>query len=105
MACAVGCVKAEAGGRGLSPAGAARAAAPGPWPKEGRLTDARGARGRHCQEVPEDTAPEAGAVVQPPAGDGWSLRRTPRRIRFSLTACDRGPGGDTGAPVSGRSTS
>jgi hypothetical protein len=62
----------------------------------GKVLDDTDKQGRHYREVGEKGAPGVGIEVQPAEGDqGWSVRLTLRRFRFS-------PAGTQGEAVVGR---
>jgi hypothetical protein len=52
----------------------------------GKILDDTDKEGRHYREVDKKSAPEVAIEVQPASGDGWDVRLTVHRFRFSAAA-------------------
>ncbi|MGW1506559.1 nuclear transport factor 2 family protein [Streptomyces mirabilis] len=52
----------------------------------GKILDDTDKEGRHYREVDKKKAPEVAIEVQPASGDGWDVRLTVHRFRFSPAA-------------------
>nr|WP_168507658.1 nuclear transport factor 2 family protein [Streptomyces sp. S1D4-11]QIY94937.1 nuclear transport factor 2 family protein [Streptomyces sp. S1D4-11] len=52
----------------------------------GKILDETDKEGRHYREVDKKSAPEVAIEVQPASGDGWDVRLTVHRFRFSPAA-------------------
>ncbi|MFI6349292.1 hypothetical protein [Streptomyces sp. NPDC050560] len=57
----------------------------------GKLIDTTDEDGHRLRQVREDDAPEVDLVVRPASADGWDLRLTVHRFRFSPAGDDGGP--------------
>ncbi|GGS69728.1 hypothetical protein GCM10010270_46600 [Streptomyces violaceus] len=64
----------------------------------GTLLEDRDTEGRPYRQVAQRDAPDVGIEVQPDAADGWDVRLTVRKFRFSRA----GAAGAAGAAVAGR---